>query len=47
MEKPGSMSDLLAMTAIIEVIWLLFLDRNINSAEKLDWMKEEIGLDFS
>ena len=46
MEKPGSVSDLLAMTAITEVIWLLYLERNMNSAEKLDWMKQGIGLDF-
>lgn len=45
MEKPGSVSDL-AVTAITEVIWLLYSERSINSEEKLDLMKEGIGLDF-
>lgn len=32
--------------AITEVIWLLYSERNTNSAEKLAWMKWGIGLDF-
>lgn len=46
MEMPGSVSDLLATTAITEVILLLYSEGNMNSAEKLDWMKQRIGLDF-
>lgn len=37
---PGSVSDLLAPTAITEVILLLYSEGNMNSAEKLDWMKQ-------
>lgn len=44
MEKPGSVSDLLAMAARTEMIWLMYSERNMNSAEKLDWMKYGIGL---
>lgn len=47
MEMPGSVSDLLATTAITEVILLLYSEGNLNSVEKLDWMKQRIGLDFS
>lgn len=46
MEMPGSVSDLLATTAITEVMLLLYSEENMNSAEKLDWMKQRAGLDF-
>lgn len=46
MEMAGSVSDQLATTAITEVILLLHSQGNMNSAEKLDWMKQRIGLDF-
>lgn len=39
MEKPGSVSDLLVMTVRTAVIWLIYSERNMNSAEKLGWMK--------
>lgn len=40
MEMPGSMADLLATTVITEVILLLYSEGNMNSAEKLDWKKQ-------